>query len=115
MNNVNFLALMGDDTADFNIVVSKENLLAFANLLILKDRQEQAEKAEQEQKQKVAEETFLTRKEAAAYLEVCETTLWKWAKPDCEYLLPVRVGSKVKYRKSDLDRIKLGRSRDNPV
>ena len=114
MDDIKFLALMGDNNADFNITVSKENLLAFVDALISRARLELAEKAEQAKKQQEDDETFLTRKEASAYLDVCETTLWKWAKPDCGYLLPVRVGSKVKYRKSDLDRVKLGRTRDKP-
>ena len=114
MDNIKFLALMGDSNADFNIIVSKENLLAFAKQLIDMALFEASEKEAQANQQKMDEETFFTRKEAAAYLEVCETTLWKWAKPDCGYLLPVRVGSKVKYRKSDLDRVKLGRQREAP-
>ena len=108
MDNLRFLAIMNDGNADFNIIVSKENLMAFADQLITKAREELAVKAEQEQQQKADEETLLSRKEASAYLGVCETTLWNWAKPDSGYLLPVRVGSKVQYRKSDLDRIKFG-------
>lgn len=114
MDNIKFLALMGDNNADFNITVSKENLLAFADMLINRARLELAAKAEQKKQQKVEDETFFSRKDASAYLDVSETTLWKWAKPDCGYLLPVRVGSKVKYRKSDLDRVKFGRSKDKP-
>ena len=87
---------------------------AFAEHLISHVRLELAAEAEQTRQQKNDDETFFTRKEASAYLEVCETTLWKWAKPECGYLLPVRVGSKVKYRKSDLDRVKLGRSKEEP-
>ena len=114
MDNTKFLALMGDSNADFNIIVTKENLTAFADQLICRARQELADKAEQAAQQKADDETFYSRKEAAAYLGVCETTLWKWAKPKVGYLLPVRVGSKVMYRKSDLDHIKLGKPRDNP-
>ena len=108
MDNLRFLAIMNDGNADINLVVSKENLMAFADQLITRAREELAAKAEQEQRQKTNEETLLTRKEACAYLGVCETTLWNWAKSDVGYLLPVRVGSKVMYRKSDLDRIKSG-------
>ena len=114
MDDTKFIALMSDSNADFNIIVSKDNLNAFADQLISRARVELAAKAEQTRQQKDDDETFFSRKEASAYLGVCETTLWKWAKPDCGYLLPVRVGTKVKYRKSDLDRIKLGKARDKP-
>ncbi len=45
----------------------------------------------------------VTRKEALRLLGVAAGTLWKWGKEG--YLTPVYVGSKVYYRKSDLERI----------
>ena len=114
MDDTKFIALMSDSNADFNIIVSKDNLTAFADHLISHFRLELEAKAEQTRQQQDDDETFFSRKEASAYLGVCETTLWKWAKPDCGYLLPVRVGARVKYRKSDLDRVKLGRQREEP-
>jgi predicted DNA-binding transcriptional regulator AlpA len=34
---------------------------------------------------------------------VCDTTLWHWSKKN--YLKPVKVGNKVRYRQSDIQRI----------
>ena len=114
MDDTKFIALMSDSNADFNIIVSKDNLKAFADHLFSHFHLELEAKAEQTRRQQDDDETFFSRKEASAYLGVCGTTLWKWAKPDCGYLLPVRVGARVKYRKSDLDRVKLGRQREEP-
>ena len=35
--------------------------------------------------------------------DVCDTTLWHWAKKN--YLKPVKVGNKVRYRQSDIQKI----------
>lgn len=113
MDNVKFLALMGDDSIDFNVLVTKDNLMAFADYIVDRTRKEFADKSAQAERQKRDEQTLLTRKETCEYLGVCETTLWKWARPDVRYLVPVKVGTKVRYRKSDLDRIKFGQAKEN--
>ena len=46
-------------------------------------------------------ETYLTPDEAALELGVSPTTLWRWDKTD--YLKPVKVGRKSRYRRSDID------------
>ena len=48
-------------------------------------------------------EQYLSRKQAAQMLDVDLSTLWKWDKKD--YLKPVEVGGKRKYKLSDLNRI----------
>ncbi|KAB3719411.1 helix-turn-helix domain-containing protein, partial [Phocaeicola vulgatus] len=35
--------------------------------------------------------------------DVCDTTLWHWSKKN--YLKPVKVGNKVRYRQSDIQKI----------
>ena len=47
MDNTKFIALMSDNNADFNIIVSKDNLKAFADHLISHFRLELEAKAEQ--------------------------------------------------------------------
>lgn len=47
------------------------------------------------------EKPTLTRKETAEMLGVTTTTLWQWAKAG--YLVPVKIGTKVMYRASDVD------------
>lgn len=45
-------------------------------------------------------ERFLTAKQVAEKLGVTKTTLWRWEKEN--YLKPVRFGSKLRYRESDI-------------
>ena len=52
------------------------------------------------------EETFLTAKEVENYLNVAHSTLWRWDKDG--YLKKIKVGNKVCYRLSDVERIKKG-------
>lgn len=47
------------------------------------------------------EHATLTRKEAARLLGVTLSTLWKWGQEG--YLVPVKIGSRVMYRPSDID------------
>lgn len=51
-------------------------------------------------------ETYLTREKVMEILEVSPTTLWRWEK--CGYLIPISIGSKRRYRHSDIMKI-LGR------
>ncbi len=53
------------------------------------------------------ERPTLTRKEAAAQLNVSEQTMSRWM-PD-GYLIPVKIGRKVLYRQSDIDAILLAK------
>lgn len=51
--------------------------------------------------QEEAEETYLTREEASKMLGgAAYSTLWRWEKTG--YLVPTRMGSKIRYRKSDV-------------
>lgn len=45
----------------------------------------------------------VTRHEAARMLNVTLSTLWRWDKEG--YLNPVKIGSKVLYRATDIDRL----------
>ena len=47
------------------------------------------------------ERPTMTREDAAKALNVTLTTLWRWAKTG--YLVPVKIGTKVLYRASDID------------
>ena len=53
-----------------------------------------------------AEETYLNTKQVRELLNVCEGTLNLWAKRG--YLVPVKVGNKNMYAKSDLHRVQTG-------
>lgn len=49
------------------------------------------------------EKPTLSRKETAKILGVTLTTLWQWAKEG--YLIPVKIGTKVMYKASDVDEL----------
>ena len=48
-------------------------------------------------------ETYLSRDKVKEILEIGDTTLWRWQKSG--YLVPINVGGKRRYRKSDVKRI----------
>ncbi len=49
------------------------------------------------------ERPTMTREEAAKALNVTLSTLWRWAKDG--YLVPVKIGSKVLYRATDIEEV----------
>lgn len=49
------------------------------------------------------ERPTIDRREAAKMLSVTLSTLWRWAKEG--YLVPVKIGSKVLYRASDIEKM----------
>ena len=54
--------------------------------------------------QKKNTEVLLTEKEVQDILEVSHSTLWRWHKE--EYLVPVQIGRKIRYKQSDVLEIK---------
>ena len=57
-------------------------------------------------KEKQDSEKLVSKGEVKRMLKVCDTTLWTWAKRN--YLVPVKIGSRVNYRLSDVKRIMEG-------
>ena len=57
-------------------------------------------------KEKEYSERLISKGEVKRMLKVCDTTLWTWAKRN--YLVPVKIGSRVNYRLSDVKRIMEG-------
>ena len=49
------------------------------------------------------DETLLSIRQASALLGVDRTTLWRWEKE--KYLVPIRFGSRVRYKQSDIERL----------
>ena len=49
---------------------------------------------------------LISKGEVKRMLNVCDTTLWTWAKRN--YLMPVKIGSRVNYRLGDVKRIMEG-------
>ena len=51
-------------------------------------------------------ETYLTVEETAKRLGVDRSTLWRWNKEG--YLISIKIGSKVRYKLSDVERLQRG-------
>ena len=54
------------------------------------------------EKKEEKEETYLTTKKVCELLGITHSTAWRWQK---DYLKPVRIGKKVRYKQSDVERI----------
>lgn len=47
--------------------------------------------------------SLITKKDVMIGFKISHTTLWKWEKTG--YLVPVKIGKRIYYRKSDIERI----------
>lgn len=91
--------------ANVRIEVSPSDLKMFAESIV-----QRTIKAQQEEQsaivQSAAEETYLNTKQVRELLNVCEGTLNLWAKRG--YLVPIKLGNKNMYAKSDVRRVQTG-------
>ncbi len=92
------MQLLQSSGANVKLEVSGEDLLAFANDLINRAKSELSAQAHEAKREK-----YLTKEEVMKICDVCDTTLWHWNKRG--YLKSIKVGNKVRYRKSDLGKI----------
>lgn len=76
------------------VVVSAADLKEF-----FEDLQEERKTASLPQQQ----ETNLTLEEVLAILHITKSTIWRWGKQG--YLVPIRVGRRKFYKKSDIDKL----------
>ncbi len=111
MDDYKFITLMEDKNADFNVNVTGQNLKAFADYLIGRAKEELKVEKPVVEEPVANEKDMLTRYETCEYLDVCPSTLWAWAKPEVQYLVPVKQGGRVMYKKEDVDRVKFGRQK----
>ncbi|MGI6243412.1 MAG: helix-turn-helix domain-containing protein [Prevotella sp.] len=81
------------DNRNVQIVVNREDL----KWMFTEWMQEELSKHTKKQ------EVYLSRTKTALMLGVTLSTLWRWEKAN--YLIPVRVGSKVLYRESDIQKV----------
>lgn len=73
---------------------------------LIEANRELIEETKRELEQSLAEtkkETYLTREKVMEMLEVAPSTLWRWEK--CGYLIPISIGTKKRYRQSDILKI----------
>ncbi|MFR9585637.1 MAG: helix-turn-helix domain-containing protein [Rikenellaceae bacterium] len=92
------MQLLQTSGANVKLEISGEDLLAFSNDLINRAVAELSVLATT-----TKQEVFYTKKEVLEICNVCDTTLWHWNKRG--YLKTIKVGSKVRYRKSDVDKV----------
>ncbi len=89
---------MIEANANITIAIKLEDLHEFGKSLILKTKEIlEADLIEQKA------EKYLTRFETCEYLNINQSTLFRWSKRD--YLKPVEVGGRRLYKMSDLTRI----------
>ena len=92
------LADLLQTNANISLTITLDDLRTFSNELIQSTKKElEAEVMAQQN------ESYLTRLETCDFLKVDQATLWRWAKRG--YLMPVEMGGRRLYRKSDLQRI----------
>lgn len=77
------------------IEVTSKDLLEFADALV--ERAAAKARAEIERQSDVE---YIPKKEAIDLLGVCDATLWHWARSG--YLVPVKLGWRVFYRRTDI-------------
>jgi predicted DNA-binding transcriptional regulator AlpA len=83
---------------DLNVTVKASDLLNMMHSCI--------QEAREELKQLVTDantETYISREKAAEIFGVCKVTIWRWRKGD--YLVPIKIGRKVRYKMSDIKRL----------
>lgn len=98
MNNINLFPWSSDSKANLVIQMTSDDLVRFSQDLIERTKKEYVTLVKERE-----EEKYLTREEVKSILNVCDATLWHWARKN--YLTPVKLGRKVRYRQSDIDRI----------
>ena len=88
--------------ANVKLEITPSDLKMFAESIVQRTilAQQEEQKAVM---QREAEEVYLNTKQVRELLNVCEGTLNLWAKRG--YLVPVKVGNKNMYAKSDIRRI----------
>lgn len=84
--------------ANVSITVGTNDLLQFADHLI-RSTKEELENAILTKK----DDPLVTPDEATKMLHVDHSTLWRWAKS--RYLIPIEIGAKRFYKRSDIDAI----------
>ena len=88
--------------ANVKLEVTPAHLKMFADAIVQRTMAARQEELNAEMR-RVAEETWLNTRQVRELLNVCEGTLNLWAKRG--YLVPVKVGNKNMYARSDVRRV----------
>ncbi len=92
---MNLAQILESGASNISLTVTPADLKEFAVTIFEQCREEYAPKAQ--------DETYHSRKEVKCLLCVSDATLWRWQKNG--YLVPTRVGAKVRYKHSDIVRV----------
>ena len=96
---------MAEEFPDLIVQVRLGDLLE-ANRQLIADAKLAMEQGIADSQVSKAEETYVSRKKAMAILGISSTTIWHWKQ--INYLVPITVGARYKYRMSDIRRIMEG-------
>jgi len=102
----NLISIITNGAGKVKFEVTSEDLLSFSNDLINRARNELSVEIAEARKEK-----YLTKQDVKNLCGVCDATLWHWNKKN--YLNIVKIGNKVKYRMSDVQKILDGSSMKN--
>lgn len=95
------LSELSQTGASISVTISLNDLTTFAQNLISNTKKElEADVIA------ATEERFLSRAETCEFLQVNQSTLWRYAKRG--YLIPVEIGGKRRYKMSDIKKIMEG-------
>lgn len=92
------LSILREAPGSIRLEVSGEDLLAFSSHLINRAKEELATQVAEARKVR-----FLTKEQVKELCGVCDATLWHWNRKG--YLKAVKIGKKIRYRTSDIQRI----------
>ena len=87
--------------ANVKLEISPSDLKMFAESIV-----ERAIEAQRQELMEQSEETYMNTREVKQLLKVCDGTLNLWAKRG--YLVPIKVGNKNMYARSDIKRVQTG-------
>ncbi len=93
------LSLIESGQTNLIIQVRGEDLLKFTEDIIERAAENERKRIESEKEK----DTLVSKEKVMSLLGVCSATLWHWSKS--RYLVPVKAGRKVMYRKSDINNI----------
>ncbi len=97
MVTLNLIAL-AKECPGLQVVITLGDLVD-ANRLLIAETKRELEQAIAGDKA----ETYLSREKVMEVLDVSAATLWRWQRQN--YLVPINVGGKRRYRRSDVNRI----------
>lgn len=93
------LNLIESGQTNLIIQVRGEDLLKFTEDVMERAAENERKRIENEREREI----LIPKEKVMSMLDVCSTTLWNWEKDS--YLVPVKAGRKVMYRKADIDEL----------